>query len=177
MLKRVAAITEQTALSEAEMVSAFRWSDGSGLHHDLGAPHFATLAAAARAWEQVRRPVWAQTYRFTVPRAAAIFDGLTTAGRDVVLWTWQHVGPFPLKRALKALAEDRRRLAAFADTRGAAAIADYLDLLRADLTRVEQTAREVAARPADPLDRPYPAHLSTSVTYGGVQALRPTDRP
>jgi hypothetical protein len=164
MLTRRISIEDQ--LNDAAAVSAFRWSTGDGCSHDLGDPHFRNRESARRAWERgIRRLVWAVTFRFTVPETATLFDGLTTEGRAFVFRCWNHVGAFDLRGALAALAEDRLHLEAFEATSGARQIDDYLALFRADLDRVEQTARTFADWPADTW-RDYPGHLSIATTYG-----------
>ena len=156
----------QTApVAEVDAVSAFRWSFGDGLSHALGYPCFKTRAEAERAWQRVRREVWAKTPRFSVPRTSMVYDGLTTNGRDFVLDHWNHLGAFDLAGALDALAVDRANLEAFERTRAARSIGDYLDLFRGDLDTIEQTARSLAAV-ADHEFRPCPHHFYRGGVYG-----------
>lgn len=159
--RRLAAVVRR----EPDPLDVFRWSD-DGLDHLLGEPHYQTPVEARRAWETYRRAVWAETHRFRIPGAAAVYDGLTTSGREQVYRSWNLIGPFDLAGALEALAEDRAALAAFRTTRSARAIADYLELFAADLDQVEQTARDLADWSGPEWRRPYPAHLNTKSCYG-----------
>jgi hypothetical protein len=151
-------------VQEVNGLQCFQWSL-DGTTNDLGEPHYQTREQARRAWDtKYRRLVWAVTPRFDVPSAARVYDGLTTLGLAFVRWHWNHVGPFPLRGALAALGRDRRNLAAFAQTKAARQIEDYLDVFARDLDAVEATARSLAACPAD--DRRHPGHLNTSRAYG-----------
>jgi hypothetical protein len=149
-----------------DAVSAFKWSNGDGLSHDLDYPHFKTRAAAEKAWQRVRRAVWATTHRFTVPPPAIVYDGLTSTACDAVLDSWNADGAFDLAGALNALAADRANLAAFERTKAARSISDYLALFREDLDTIEQTARELDTVSDGDLIRPYPRHLHTGAVYG-----------
>jgi hypothetical protein len=159
-------------LSLAEMVSAFRWSAGTGCKHDLGERCFASLDEAKRGWEFARRAVWAEAYRFTVPQTATLFDGLTTTGLEFVRWHWNHVGPFDLNGALDALSADRRNLRKFLKQPVSNAIADYLAMFANDCDRVEVEARKLADWP-DQLWRPNPSSLNTGQRYGQAPSPRP----
>lgn len=166
MLKK-RTVTDDSELDAAAALSAFRWSDGSGCHHDLGGAHFSTREQAARGWALVRRAAWARTSRFQLPAAARYFDGLTLQGLDALRLEWGCVR-FDLGSVLLALAVDRTRLAAFRATPGAASVVDILEIVARDLDAVEQTARALADVPATEIFRPYPFHLNTSRTYGAL---------
>jgi hypothetical protein len=127
---------------------------------------FPSVDAAREAWQHCRREVWAETHRFTLPRAAEVFDGLSSESVKVVRNTWNYV-VFPLERVHAALEADRAALAAFRRTPAADAIADYLALFAADLEQVERTAAALAASDAThPWQRPYPDDVSSAHRYG-----------
>ena len=130
-------------------------------------PTFATADEARRAWPAVRRAVWRETHRFRVPQAAQTFDGLTFDSVEQTRASWNHVH-FPLTTCLEALAGDRRNLDAFVtrDPAGAAAIADILTEVRADLDLVEAAARALAADAGPFYLCGYPHALSSSRYYG-----------
>lgn len=153
--------------TEVDPLAAFTWTmDGSGMDADaFDLPAYATATEAARAWERHRRTIWAQQMRFRIPTPAHYYDGLTMQGRDYVLRCWNHLPPFDADAALAELNEDRANLAAFRRTKGAGAIADYLDILAADLDMIEAAARDLATYPAG-VFRPYPAHVISASTYG-----------
>jgi hypothetical protein len=84
---------------------------------------------------------------------------------------WQQ-REFPIAQALAAVEADRSTIDAFVsrDARGAAQIADYLELLRADLDTVEQTARDLAV--SEPFWLRTCPHLSSGMTYSGLPLTR-----
>jgi hypothetical protein len=155
-----------TPLSEVNPVSAFsKWSvDGSGLDSIVGLPCYRTPREAERAWRASRRLVWAHAHRFTVPRPARFYDGLTMEGRRYV-WAHWNGTTFDLAAALDALNTDRANLGRFASTREARSISDYLGVLERDLDRIEQNVYELAAF-TPWWSRPSPHYLSTGVMYG-----------
>ncbi len=158
--------TSGEAAVSPELLEAFVWGAGDQFTETYFGPSpFATQAEARAAWPRCRRTVWAQCHRMRLPRAAEVFDGLTLDGLAFIRSHWNHVGSFDLEGALAALDEDRKNLAAFEQTGGAAAIADYLALLRRDLDAIEQAARDVAGWPGPPWLRPYP-DLASARTYG-----------
>jgi hypothetical protein len=149
-----------------------RWSDPStGFTTSLLTDEacFASEAEARAAWPVARRLVWATYHRFTVPAAATHFDGLSADSPAAVRDGW-YEATFPLDDVLAALRRDRARLAAFSadDVAGAAAIADYLDMLRADFDIVEQTARTLTAARGD---RMYPHTVCSATRYGDGGSL------
>ncbi len=136
----------QSAKRSILPVSIMAWilSDGTaGLTGDDVAPDRAT---ARRVWPHYRRAAWSHMFVGRVPCAAAVHDGLTTTGRDVLWNTWQH-DSFSLSDVLEALAADRAALKAFEqnDPKGAATVEDYLLRLASEFDRIESEARRFAA--------------------------------
>jgi hypothetical protein len=125
---------------------------------------------AAAAWQWCRRDIWARCFRFRVPKAATVYDGIRLASVQHVCWHWNHV-VFDLSAALAEISADRGSIERFerADPRGAEQIRDFLAQLRADLQVVEGAARRLAAVP-ELMGRSYPGTLNTAETYGGVRA-------
>ena len=156
-----------SGLSDKDAVSAFRWSGGDGCNHMLGKPAFASRRDTERAWQRVRRLVWANTHRFPIPDTAETYDGLSFAGIEYLQRHW-NAERFELADALGAIEEDRRNLERFRKTPGAATIADFLALLRTDLDAVEELAREMAAVPIGQW-RPCPYNRLHSGTYEGTK--------
>jgi hypothetical protein len=145
----------------------FRWSTDLTFTQSyfLEDPGFPSRDAAGRAWPRWRRAVWALTTRFQIPDGARAFDHLTFESVTAVRWNWNHV-TFDIAPVLEALAEDRANLDRFRQTRAARDVADYLDLLAADLDLVEHTGRALANFEGRFWARPYPQHLSSGRTYG-----------
>jgi hypothetical protein len=142
------------------------WSDpNSGFTRSLltGETGFASEAEARAAWPSVRRQVWSEFRRFSVPPAAVMFDQVTIDSCDTVLNGW-HAPVFPLADALAAVAADRRNLADFweRDRVGATGIEDFLEQLEEDLAIIEAAAHEFGAA-TEFIERP---HLGSAVRYG-----------
>jgi len=155
-------------VAQVDAVSCFKWSlTGDGLSHALGHPCYSTRAEAQRAWQRVRRVIWAKTARYHVPHPAEVYDGLTTTGLEFVRGHWNQTPPFDLSAAREALAVDRANLARFEATKAARSVRDYLDLFRADLDAVERSAETLAAAEQPRRMYLYPSHLNTGLTYDG----------
>jgi hypothetical protein len=146
-----------------------KWSDPSSYFavDAFREPCFPNLEAARAAWRVCRRAVWSTHPRFTVPVSATKFDQLTMDSPAAVRAGWP-AAVVPLENILATLARDRASLGAFMrdDVRGAASIADFLEMLRHDLNTVERTARTMSATIIS--DRPYPHDVSTAERYGDV---------
>ncbi len=153
--RRVQAVRERGV----NAMSAFRWSTyGDGLEHMLGDPCFRTRAEAERAWQTVRRLVWAEEAIGRVPKSAKTFDGITEEGVERLCIGWQCI-TVPVREVLDALEGDRRRLAEFEQTPAARSIADYLAALRGAWDGLEAVAVGLATTRYT--DRPYPARAIT----------------
>jgi hypothetical protein len=127
--------------------SLFRIGDGTWTFFGGCEPVYPDRASAERAWRRpgMRRDVWLETDRFSLPAAAEVYDGLTRAGWEL-LWTkWQHKD-FALAPVLAALQKDRAALAAFIrrEPRAAHGIDDVFEQVRADFDRVDAEARRRA---------------------------------
>ncbi len=161
--------TERQTVVGVDALSAFKWSStGDGCDHLLGKPHFRDRGEAERAWQQVRRQVWARTFRFTVPSAAKIYDGFTAQGIATLRLEWS-CEAFDLAAVISALTKDRANAAAFEATSDAKIIRDYLELFHTDLDVIEHAARSIADRTADNRFESYPHHLNTAQTYGHLR--------
>jgi hypothetical protein len=134
-------------------------------------PLFPSREAAAHAWQQpgVRRLVWAETCRMTLPQPAVVFDGLTMDGKDL-LWNTLDDAAFSLAAVRDALTADRRALAAFRrrDAIGAAAISDYLSQWSADLGTLEAVAHDVNAC-TDGWRAAYYRAMTSGTRYGAPE--------
>jgi hypothetical protein len=144
-------------------------SDFSDVWGD-GERGFASVTQAAKAWPVYRREIWAGTERFRVPKAATVFDGMTLLSLDALRYAWQ-LTEYRLHPTIAPLAIDRANLERFASTAGGKTITDYLDILRSDLTAIEEAARTM---PASWIQRPYPA-FAIEACYGSEpRATAPT---
>ena len=140
----------QTVQERAVNPRVFRWGDGTWCFFEPYDPVYPNRAEAERAWRRCRRAVWASTYRFSVPAAARVYDGITNDAADLVRNSWDR-DVYPLGEALSAIERERATLAAFAsrEPRAAKAIADFLEMRIADLDLIEATVRDLAARVCD----------------------------
>ena len=156
------------------MLRAFRWSaDGAGLDHMLGDRHFATREEASEAWDWARPHAWASAHRFSVPRAATVYDGISDTAADAVRSAWELTDPFDLSTCLVAVENDRASLATFEAEQpvAAAQIALFIAKRRDDLDVVERTARALAAHPGRRWERPYPNQISTARRYDSDETV------
>jgi hypothetical protein len=154
--------------ADDDAVSIFRWSlVGTGRTHLLGEPGYATVEEAARAWDRVRREVWAREHVGHIPRAAECFDGLTCLTREAACEAWETM-PYPHGLVLEAVAADRAAVEKFrqTDPAGAHAVADYLGAWLPYLD-VRERASEAMARRSAPFG-PHPYHERYG-KYGELQ--------
>jgi hypothetical protein len=156
--------------AEVNPLRAFAGPKGDGTDAWFDDAVYPSRHEAAAAWRWCRRDVWARCFRFRVPKAATIYDGVRLASPEFVRWHWNHV-VFDLSAALAEVAADRASIEHFerADPRGAEQIRDFLAQLRADLQVVDGAARRLAAA-SSLMGRGYPSILSTAETYGGGPA-------
>ncbi len=93
-------------------------------------PLFHSLTDAERAWcvPGVRREVWSQEHRMSVPRPAVVFDHVVSTGWQLMWDSLDGDAAFPLADVRAAVAADRKKVDAFRrrDPIGAQAIGDYL---------------------------------------------------
>ena len=108
----------------------------------FGTPGYETEDEAYEAWEEVRRDVWAVTHRMGVPKAAAVYDGLTS---DAVkaMWActgWSAVAAEMFARVPDAINRDRDNVRRFRaeNPAGAKVIRDFLDLFLVDVSNIER---------------------------------------
>lgn len=143
------------ARRDIDPLDVFAWSH-TGLDHLLGGDCYATSAEASRAWQRVRRQIWARSHRFQIPGPSRVYDDLRFESMAWLRLEFCCVPPFRLAEGLEVLAADRQALAAFARTRAARSISDYLEVLRGDFDLVEAAMRESAAWPVSSWwRRPY----------------------
>lgn len=151
---------------DADLVESFRLAcDDDMTETWFGRSRFATTEEARQAWPRCRRAVWTLTDRMRIPRAAIVFDGLRFDSPDAIRSAF-HCVPVPAAEVLATVAGDRAALEAFCrrEPKAARDIADYLDVLRADLDLVERQVREM---PQASSARRYPGHDWKGGTYGG----------
>jgi hypothetical protein len=143
---------------------AFLLSDG--MRGFTGDAVFPDTETARRAWPDYRRETWAHAHVGSIPRAAATFDGLMTAGHDVLWGSWQSRA-YSVEAVLEALERDRAAVRAFEtrDPKGARAVADYLALLMRAFDRVEAEAWRYAEKGPDRWHG-GPPRLSSGKRYG-----------
>jgi hypothetical protein len=159
-------------------LSAWVYSDGTeGLYGDDIAP---SREAARLAWPHYRRPVWAHTCRGMVPIPSTIYDGLQTAGFELLHSTWNK-SDFNLQTVLEALEADRAAVRAFQarDPNGAADIADYLREFLDYLAAVERKAQQMALMSIPmnmPWRRGYP-HIEIKGRYGDNEQAHREGQP
>jgi hypothetical protein len=132
----------------------YRWSDGVGPCPYFGTPGHLDDRRARDQWARCRRQVWAETFRFCVPVAAVIFDGLSDSARPLLWRSFTHTifDPGPVRAALQ---QDRRRVERFTvrDLESADPVGDFLAQRLSDLAVVEQCVDVLAALASDPLRR------------------------
>ena len=157
-----------SAYSGEDARHIFFWSqDGSGLDSMITqGEHFETAEEARAASEDTRRLTWQWCHRFSVPRSATFYDGITDEGIAFVrhrCWTNAH-----LEAARELLDADRASIAAFRHKHPSAAreIADFLQMRLEDLEVAERTAREFVTGTRREPDASPSMRLSSAQTYG-----------
>ena len=120
---------------------------GNGCWSYFDEPLHPDLASARRHWITTRRDVWVIAKRFSPPRAAEIFDGLSRSGLELLQHSWGLRRGYSLEEIRAALEADRRAVEQFraADPAGAADVEDFLSLWLEDLRAVEAEAVRCAA--------------------------------
>ncbi len=129
----------------------FVHDNGVGPERYFGEPGYDSEQVAEQAWRKVRREVWSQCRRLSVPAAATEYDGITCSSVDAVRSEMSFTAvPFDRGRIDRAIAADRASVAAFREEEPTAAvqIATFLDQLLTDL-EVVRAAADIRERGGD----------------------------
>ena len=147
--------------------ASYLYCNGVGVvPYSLGrGPGHVSLEASHHQWRTppTRRAAWSLSRRFGCPAAATAFDGIACSSWPA-LWACWTSHARDLSPVTRAIALDAASVDAFEtrDPRGAAEVADYLTVLRADLDTLRAVVHELDTHDVDVTDS-----ICSGLRYGG----------